>query len=266
MGAPASDKEKNDRRKGLAVSITVHALLLLILAFVGLSHTIPPPEEGMLVNFGFDEVGLGEIESEPVASAETVQAVEPTQQATAAEEQVLTQDVEESVVAPKKADPRPEPPKQPTEEEIRRREQEKAEAEKRKQTEALFAKAKSGTGTGQGNTRPGGNQGDPDGVPGAPYGSGGGSGNGPSFNLSGRKMLAPPQIKDNSQKQGRVVVDIVVDKSGKVVVATPGGRGSTTTDSYLYTLARQAAIDTRFSASPDALQQKGTITFDFVVE
>lgn len=266
-----SNREKEHRRKGLAVSIAIHAVVLLILAFVGLSYTIPPPEEGMLVNFGTSDTGLGEVESEPVAATNEVVpeqvAPQPQTAQTAAQEQVTTQAVEEAISLPKNEKQEVKETKpQPTEAELRKQEQERQEAEKRKQMDALFAKAKSGEGSGQGNTKPGGNQGDPDGVPNAPYGSGGGSGNGPKYDLAGRKMLAPPKINDNSQKTGRVVVDIVVDRYGKVVMATPGARGSTTTDSYLYTLARQAAIDTKFSANPDALTQKGTITFEFVVE
>ncbi len=76
-----------------------------------------------------------------------------------------------------------------------------------------------------------------------------------------------PKIDDKSQETGKVVVDIIVDKSGKVISAIPGGRGSTTTSSYLYRLAKEAALATPFNASPDNKEtQKGTITFNFVLE
>lgn len=64
-----------------------------------------------------------------------------------------------------------------------------------------------------------------------------------------------------------MVVDIVVDKYGKVVRATPGARGSTTTSTYLYKLAQNAAIETKFDANPNAsVQQNGSMTFVFVLE
>ena len=115
-----------------------------------------------------------------------------------------------------------------------------AEEDKKKAaSDALFAKAKDGQGKGEGDTRPGRNQGSTDGTPGAPHGLGG-SGDGMSFNLGGRSMLSAPKIVDSSQKEGKVVVDIIVDKDGKVVKATPGARGSTTTDRHLEKLATEA--------------------------
>lgn len=80
-------------------------------------------------------------------------------------------------------------------------------------------------------------------------------------------MVSAPKIVDNSQKEGKVVVDIIVDKNGKVVKATPGGRGSTTTDRHLEKLAKEAAENTVFNAKPDApIQQKGEMTFLFILE
>jgi outer membrane protein len=161
---------------------------------------------------------------------------------------------------------------QKREEERKKQEEERLKAAQKARMDELFAKAKAGegkgSGGGEGNTKPGGNQGHVDGTPGAPHGSVPGSGNsGISFNLSGRKMMSPPRITDNSQETGKVVVDIVVDKYGKVVRATPGARGSTTTSTYLYKLAQNAAIETKFDANPNAsVQQNGSMTFVFVLE
>lgn len=49
--------------RGLIATIIYHALLLLLLIFAGLTFPDPPPEEeGILVNFGTDEFGLGDFE------------------------------------------------------------------------------------------------------------------------------------------------------------------------------------------------------------
>ena len=75
------------------------------------------------------------------------------------------------------------------------------------------------------------------------------------------------RIDDKSQETGKVVVEIIVDKSGKVISAISGGVGSTTNSAYLYKLAKEAALSTAFNASPDGKEtQKGTITFNFVLE
>ena len=79
-------------------------------------------------------------------------------------------------------------------------------------------------------------------------------------------MLGAPRISDNSQEEGKVVVDIIVDNTGKVVRATPGARGSTTTSSILYEKAQKAALATKFNANPNAAQeQKGQMTFIFIL-
>jgi predicted aconitase with swiveling domain len=87
------------------------------------------------------------------------------------------------------------------------------------------------------------------------------------YSLEGRKILYAPKIEDNSQETGIVVVEISVNKDGVVTSAIPGFRGSTTTSSHLFKLAKEGAYKVKFNASPeDADIQKGTITIDFRVQ
>ena len=272
-----SDQEKKNKRKGLITSLTIHALLLLAFAFLGMTYVYPPPEEGMMINFGNTETGLGEVESEPMESVEVeeeiveeitpTETVEETPVETEVEEEVVTQEILEAI-ALKKAEEKKqrEEAERRAEEERRLAEEQRIKEEKAAKLNSLFDQAKKGQGTGEGNTKPGGNQGSLDGTPGAPHGLGG-SGNGMSFNLGGRSMVSAPKITDNSQKEGKVVVEIIVDKYGKVVKATPGARGSTTTDRHLEKLATEAAYNTKFNNNPDApIQQKGTMTFVFILQ
>jgi colicin import membrane protein len=63
-------------RRGLIATIVYHTLLILLLVFAGLTFPDPPPEEeGILVNFGTDETGLGDFE--PIGDDQ--QAGEPEQ-------------------------------------------------------------------------------------------------------------------------------------------------------------------------------------------
>ncbi len=63
-------------KRGLIATIVYHTLLILLLVFAGLTFPDPPPEEeGILVNFGTDETGLGDFE--PIGDDQ--QAGEPEQ-------------------------------------------------------------------------------------------------------------------------------------------------------------------------------------------
>jgi TonB family protein len=161
--------------------------------------------------------------------------------------------------------------------------QRKAEAERKKRAEEqrkiaeINSRAQSAFGGGktdngsdsksQGVTYGGGNQGSPDGTPGVNrYGNGGGSGN--TFNLSGRSLrggLPKPDFPGN--EEGTVVVEITVDKYGKVTQAVPGVKGSNTMNSSLLAAAKKAALSARFNTDENAPAfQKGTITYHFVLD
>ncbi len=127
--------------------------------------------------------------------------------------------------------------------------------------------------TGEGITGGPGNQGDPNGsvnskVRGVGSGlgdKGSGTGdNGISFSLQGRGFQKLPPPKYDYQGEGTVVVEVSVDRSGKVVQAIPGIRGSTALDEYLLKVAKDAALEARFEVKQDAPAiQKGKITYIF---
>ena len=109
-----------------------------------------------------------------------------------------------------------------------------------------------GTGPGSGSGSGGGN------------GSGHGPGNGPGYFLNGRKALNKPQPAYTCNESGLVAVQITVDKNGNVIEAKPGARGTTNPASCLATQAKIAAMQTKWSASPDgAERQVGTIVYNF---
>jgi hypothetical protein len=98
-------------------------------------------------------------------------------------------------------------------------------------------------------------------------GSGTGVGDGIGFDLGGRNKVNIPMPDANFQKNGVVVVEITVDRNGKVVGARGGVRGSTITDDYLVTKCESAAMKATFSAKSDAPEKQfGHITFNFKVK
>lgn len=95
------------------------------------------------------------------------------------------------------------------------------------------------------------------------------SGSGVSYSLEGRNVVGPLKLPAYpGQETGTVVVQITVNKDGRVISAVPGVRGSTTMDSKLLDAAKKAALTARFNKITDpaaAFSQKGTISYNFKI-
>ncbi len=90
-----------------------------------------------------------------------------------------------------------------------------------------------------------------------------GSGLSGDFNLAGRSLVGRlPVPRYDEQQEGRVVITIYVDMTGKVISAHPSPTGSTTNSQLLIEAARKAALEARFTTS-DTFEQSGTITYIF---
>lgn len=89
---------------------------------------------------------------------------------------------------------------------------------------------------------------------------------GKSSNVQGfagsRKVIKVPVINDNSQKQGRVVVNICVNELGKVISSKYTQIGSTTADTYLVELAEKGASEYLFSPSTQS-KECGRVIIEF---
>jgi len=269
-------------------------VLLALLIFVAFTAPEPPEyEEGILVNFGTDETGSGLIEPSPAAVQEETSPPLPNVASDVQpEEPILTQNIEEAPVV-KKVDPEAEKKRlekleadrklrEQIEVERKRKEQEeierkRIEEEQKRQADimnrtknAIENSRNAGTKTtGEGETGGAGNQGVQTGsVDSKVRGDGSGQGDkGISYDLQGRGFQSLPAPKYDYQGEGRVVVEVSVDRSGKVIQAIPGTKGSTTLDEYLLKVAKDAALLARFEAKPDAPAiQKGTITYNFILK
>lgn len=85
------------------------------------------------------------------------------------------------------------------------------------------------------------------------------------YKMKGRTVSKGCKIVIGTQDKGTVVVDVIIDKYGNVIKATPGAPGSSTTnDDYLFTKAQKFAQEIKFDNVPTApLETKGTVTFTF---
>ena len=131
-------------RRGLIATILYHALLLVLLIFAGLTFPDPPPEEeGILVNFGTDDFGLGDFE--PMGDDQ--QAGDPDQEV--AQYQEAVEEVSEPVQETREAYTPPEPVdvdqtqdveetrvrEQPSPEELQRQRQQELERQRQAELE-----------------------------------------------------------------------------------------------------------------------------------
>lgn len=284
----------SERGKGIAGTVIIHASALILMVFMGFSIPAPPEtEEGILVNFGTDETGAGLIEpSAPSAVEEASPLPVSDASLTTDEDPLLTQNTEDAPVV-KKVDPEAERIRlekieaekirraEAEAERIRKEQEEterkKIEADQKRQQEAadkvknaLAGSRNAGTNsTGEGITGGEGNQGVTTGsVDSQNRGDGSGLGDrGISYDLDGRKWQKFPDPKYDNQAEGKVVVEVSVDRSGKVIQAVLVITKSNTLDEYLLRVAKDAAMGAQFEPKADAPAiQKGTITYNFVLK
>lgn len=89
------------------------------------------------------------------------------------------------------------------------------------------------------------------------------------FSVAGRSAvsLPTPRYVSTSAAQGKVVVKIWVDRSGKVTKVTTPEKGSTINNNLLINAAKEAALKARFNADESAPEiQIGTISYFFKID
>lgn len=280
------------KKKSFTLTTLLLSGLLLLLFYIGLTYLDPPIENGIAVNFGTMDFGSGQVQpkekikSEPKeVVSEPVEQVEPVkpQEAVAEEapvEKVMTSNDEESIKikqqqeAKRKADEAAEKAKAEAEriakekrdaEEKQRQEQEA----KKKNIDALIGGIgkSDGTTTGsEGDDNKPGDKGQPDGDPYATtyYGAPGtGTGTG-GYGLKGRSLKGSGKVPQECNEEGRVVVRIVVDRSGRVIDAQPGVKGTTNNAPCLLDPAKKTALTYRWNLDSNApAQQIGFVVINF---
>lgn len=276
---------KNNRLQGIIGTVVVHLIILLILFVVTLHAATPDEESGVPVMLGSAELSQGDADPYTLTEVDVLDELQPeTAPAdpsveTPSEQEMLTQDLEETVamkpqkkpVKPKtevKTPPKkqPEQPKQPTKtpEQIaaeKRAAAEKAAAEEAaKKIAGAFGKGSSMGNRGTGTTGSG-VQGSPTGN--SNTGKSAGVGGVGSWDLNGRSLTGSLPIPVyNVQDEGRVVVTIVVNPSGRVI-STSINKRTNTVSTALRRAAEEAARKARFNVTDGVNNQTGTITYYF---
>ncbi len=270
--------EENNYPRAFLISGGIMLVLLAVCYFIVFG--MPVQQEvgtgGIVVNYGTAPEGMGDdymsIEEPSVDPNVTEQQPDkvvpeetatPTPAAETNEKAVVTQEAEDAPVVktPKKTSPA-------TVASASTKETKKVSKPEVNQN-ALYKGPKSkGTGKGDGTGSTPGNQGDPDGDPlAANYGSGGSGFGNVALSLKSRRFTNLPRINDEGQLSGKIYVEIRVDKSGEVVYARAGVKGTTLSDQGLWRKCEQAVLGAslnQLESAPDV--QIGVVVFNFKVK
>ena len=241
-----------------AVGTVIFMLLLfLLLWFVCIYSSREPEDEGIEVAFGDAQDGGGYQPEQAEASQPSAPASAPSKPSN---NDLVVQDDEESLALQKQ---REQEEKARQQAEAERLAKEKALAEQRAKEQAAIDKANqfgslfgnNGAGAqGSGDTEGDSRRGNPE----VGHGSSGSS----TWSLAGRSCKALPAPSNNFSQEGKVVVAIIVDGSGKVVSAK-ATEGTTISNDATIQLALKAAYKAEFSFTDRPDKQFGTITYIF---
>ena len=249
-----NNNEKKDKSIAAVGTIVIHALVLLVLFFIIMPTVELQGEEGVEVDLGMMDQGMGNIQPEKPAIP---MAAQPQQQQNKSKEDIVTQNDDEAPAIEKPKNTKPKQETKPVE-----------EPKPTVNQKALFkGSSNPQAGGSDGITGQPGDQGKPNGLAGIKkYDGNGGKGNGTGYDLGGRGAKSLHRPDDDFSEEGKIVVDIWVNRAGQVVRAEVATKGTDIINNAMRQKAIQAAKRSTFASDPDAPEeQHGTITYTFVI-
>ncbi|MBQ5689444.1 MAG: energy transducer TonB [Bacteroidales bacterium] len=254
-----TNKDKH-KLYGILATVAFHAIAVVLLFNLCFRTPLPlPGEAGVEVNLGMYAEAMSQQDDEMLSQQDDKTTSQQVEEST-------SEDVEEEILSEDENIPSIEEVEET--EEVEEIVEEVVEEKPVVNQRALFQvnKKKQETPSEGSSNEVVGEQGNPNGLKDIErYVGHGGSGDGPSYDLGGRgaKSISSPS-KDISE-EATIVVDIWVDKEGRVQRAEIG-KGTTTTNSDMRASALQAARNSVFVKDEKAADlQKGTITYNFII-
>lgn len=279
------EREKNYK----AGAITATICFLLFLLFFYLQWTLPiiplpATGEGIEVNLGNSETGIGDVAPTIPGSPSDKEEDSKTNPITSKPDQTNTkvnadENGDEAVnntehAKPKvetKAAPEAKPTTKPVTNTTASKPVPKPKAVYKGGTSTNSSGNESDSYNGvknQGVAGGKGDQGNPNGNPNSDSykgnASSGTAGNGVSIRsgLDGRRITKLPSFEDEFNENAKVAIDITVDQSGNVISASVNPKGTTTTNQNIRKIALQKARTLKLNPGSEA-EQVGTIVFSF---
>ena len=261
-----------------AVTVVLLLLLLLLLFKLTMRAPIQLEDEGIVITFGNADEGGGMPDALPLDQiAQPEQQPAPAAPVQPSNNDLMVQEDEESLALAQQTEE--ERKRQAEQEELLRKQKEaeaQAEAEriarekalaekKAKEQEAIDRANQMAALFGQTATAEGANADNANNNPSAsakgnPVGKNFGHVNGNMWSLEGRSIRLMPQPSTDFKQQGKVVVNIRVDRAGNVILVSIGD-GTTISDRYTQQIALDAARKAKFTEGDK--EQIGSITYNF---
>ena len=262
-----------------AVTIVLLLLLLLLLFKLTMRAPIQLEDEGIVITFGNADEGGGMPDALPLDQiAQPEQQPAPAAPVQPSNNDLMVQEDEESLALAQQTEE--ERKRQAEQEELLRKQKEaeaQAEAEriarekalaekKAKEQEAIDRANQMAALFGQAATAEGANADNANNNPSAsakgnPVGKNFGSEDGNMWSLQGRSIKGSiPTPSIDFKQQGKVVVNIRVDRAGNVILVSIGD-GTTISDRYTQQIALDAARKAKFTEGDK--EQIGSITYNF---
>ncbi|WP_340074271.1 energy transducer TonB [Leptobacterium sp. I13] len=256
------------KRKSFTLTSFLLLGLLILLFYVGLAYLEPPPEKGILVNFGTTNTGKGKQPPKTIVQKKVKKVSEPQEKIkevvkeTVKQEKILANELEETVVIPNETKNKKATSINEIKEAVKKEEK---QVPSKITTDALSSiiNSENTTSVSEGNDVIGGDKGQPEGDPYANnyYGS---TGSAVGYGLNGRSLVNRGKVQQECDEEGSVVVKIEVSKNGDVVSAIPGVKGTTNNHPCLIEPARKTAFLHKWNPDPKAPnRQIGFVVVNF---
>ncbi len=271
--------ETKHEKDSAKITALFAVILILLIFIVGPKYMDPPLEYGIAINFGTTDYGSQNIQpqnpiksevKEVIKQPEAVESQPKISKSQEENEDVVTQNNEESIAIKKQKETEAKAKAEAKAETERIAKEKRELEEKKKKLDALIGGIgkSDGTDTGsEGNDNQAGDKGQLDGNPYAPsyFGEPGLGGGGTGYGLRGRGKPTKSKVIPECDEEGSVVVEIQVNRDGRVFNAVPGKRG-TTGNICLYDAAKKTALTYKWPADSKApSKQIGFVIINFSV-
>tara|TARA_B110000977_G_scaffold154777_1_gene196783 strand:+ start:568 stop:1362 length:795 start_codon:yes stop_codon:yes gene_type:complete len=257
---------KNKQKRTAALgTFLVHVVLLFVFYSFGLQYMDPKLEEGIAIEFGYVESGMGDdvTQTEEVVT-KVLEQVKTTEESSLEElnemtEEVLTQETEEAPSISEKPESEKKQEKEP---DLKVEEKPKASDELQQALSSLF---QSNTSSEAGTSDTLGVQGDIAGtLDGAAIAVGGDGNSSDGYELGDRKAIRKPKPTYSCNETGTVVIRVWVNSEGYTYKADLDLKNTTDTSPCLVREAKSAALKTTWFADTSVEPiQIGSITYNF---